>query len=73
MALFHYYFLLIYYYYHDTATVRNQHQLLTCKISKWHSLLFLKTTMFVLSKTLRNAISQALSCLKVTENLSTII
>ena len=26
--------------YYDTATVRNQHQLLTCKISKWLSLLF---------------------------------
>ena len=34
MALFHY---------HNTATVRNQHQLLTYKTSKWHSLLFLKT------------------------------
>ena len=31
MALFHYY---------DAATVRNQHQLLTCKTSKWYSLLF---------------------------------
>ena len=40
MALFHYY---------DTATVRTQHQLLTCKASKWHSLLFQKTTIFELS------------------------
>ena len=33
MALFHYY---------ATATVRNQRQLLTCKTSKWESLLFKK-------------------------------
>ena len=37
MALFHYY---------DTATVQNQPQLLTCKTSKWHSLLFEKTVIF---------------------------
>ena len=39
MALFHY---------HDTATERNQHQLLTCKTSQWRSLLFPKTTIFEL-------------------------
>ena len=39
MALFHC---------RDTATVRNQHQLLTCKTSKWRSLLFLETTIFEL-------------------------
>ena len=33
MALFHCY---------DTATVRNQHQLLTCKTLKWHSLFSLR-------------------------------
>ena len=49
MALFHYY---------DTAAVRNQHHLLTCKIFKWHSSLFLETTIFELSlKTLQNTIS----------------
>ena len=37
MALFHY---------HDTATVQNQHQLLTCKTSKWHSILFFKNYFF---------------------------
>ena len=31
------------------ATERNQHQLPTCKTSKWHSLLFEKTTIFELS------------------------
>ena len=43
MALFHY---------QDTAAVRNQQRLLTCKISKQQLLLFLKTTIFeLLSKT----------------------
>ena len=37
MALFHYY---------DTATVRNQHQLLTFKTSKYPSLLLKKTIIF---------------------------
>ena len=37
MALFHY---------HDTATVRNQHQLLTRKTSKITFILLLKTTIF---------------------------
>ena len=32
--------------YYDTATVRNQHQLLTCQTSKWQSLLFLKNYNF---------------------------
>ena len=29
--------------------VRNKHQLLTCKTSKWQSILFLETTIFELS------------------------
>ena len=35
--------------YYDTATVRNQDQLLTCQTSKWQSLLFQKTIIFELS------------------------
>ena len=38
---FHSQVTILFHYYH-TATVRNLHQLLTCKTSKWHSLLFQK-------------------------------
>ena len=63
MALFHYY---------DTTTVRSQHHLLAGKPSIWHSLLPLKTIIFE-SSSKRNAISQALSRLKIKENLQTTI
>ena len=43
------------FYCHNTAAVRNQRQLPTCKTSKWHSLLlFLKTKFFQIYFIIKN-------------------
>ena len=40
------------FYYHDTATVRNQHQLLRCKISKWHFIIIKNYYFWIIIKNL---------------------